>query len=369
MRPDRLYVLEADIADLRERLGRTRWPEAATEPGWEQGVPLDYCQELCAYWRDHYDWRATEARFNALPQYLTSLEGLTVHFVHVPSTRDGAIPLLIGHGWPGTVFEMLDIVEALTDPPDGEQAFDVVLPSLPGFGLSDKPAATGWGIDRAVKAWDQLMGRLGYDSYVVHGPDWGSYLAGAMGAQLPERVRGIHITLPMADKPAEDLPLTAREQARLGEVYRKWQSDSGYAAIMSTRPQSIGYGLTDSPAGLLAWVVEKFWSWSDHDGDVEKAIPRDRMLDTVSLHWFEAIGASASRIYWESYRKVPYLPVSVPTGVSSFPKDASTPRAWAQLRYTDIRFWRDHDSGGHFPALERPEQLVADLREFAGELE
>ncbi|WP_117213063.1 epoxide hydrolase family protein [Allorhizocola rhizosphaerae] len=368
MKEFRLHVPEDDVLDLRGRLARTRWPEASTEPGWGQGVPLDYCQELCAYWRDQYDWRGTEARFNTLPQFRTPLEGLDVHFVHLRSARADAIPLLIGHGWPGTVFEMLDILQALTL---GDPAFHVVLPSLPGFGLSDKPTTTGWGIDRAVRAWDRLMGMLGYDSYVVHGPDWGSYLAGAMGAALPGRVRGIHITLPMADKPTDaDAALSEREQARLAEVYRMWQTDSGYAAIMSTKPQSIGYGLTDSPAGLLAWVVEKFWSWSDHDGDdVEKAIPRDRMLDIVSLHWFASAGASASRIYWESYRKVPYLPVSVPTGVSSFPKDASTPRAWAQRRYTDLRFWRDHVSGGHFPALERPELLVADLREFAGTLE
>ncbi|HZM78173.1 MAG TPA: epoxide hydrolase [Candidatus Limnocylindrales bacterium] len=359
MTPFRLSVPQSDLDGLRLRLAHTRWPEPETEPGWAQGVPLEYCQELCRYWEREYDWRATEARFNALPQFVTELEGLNVHFVHLRSLNKEARPLLIGHGWPGTVMEMLDILEPLS------KEFHVVLPSLPGFGLSDKPATTGWGIGRAVKAWDELMSRLGYDRYLVHGPDWGSYLAGAMAAQLPERVAGIHITLPMADKPEEPVEITSREQARLAELYQWWPLDSGYAVIMSTKPQSIGYGLTDSPAGQLAWLVEKFWSWSDHDGDVEKAISRDRMLDSASLLWLHAAGASASRIYWESYRKVPNLPVGVPTGVSSFPKDASTPRAWAERRYTDIRFWRDHEAGGHFPALEHPDLLVQDLREFA----
>lgn len=365
MTPIRLEVPEADLVDLRERLARTRWPDAETEPGWNQGVPLTYCQELCRYWERQYDWRATEARFNRLPQFLTELEGLTVHFVHVRSPRPDALPLLIGHGWPGTVMEMLDIVESLANPPEGQAAFHVVLPSLPGFGLSDKPTKPGWGIACAVKAWDQLMSRLGYERYLVHGPDWGSYLAGAMATELPERVLGIHISLPMADKPEEPVEITEREQARLRELYSWWQTDSGYATIMSTKPQTIGYGLTDSPAGQLAWTVEKFWSWSDHDGDVEKAIPPDRMLDSVSLLWFHATGASAARIYWESYRKVPPLPVNVPTGVSSFPKDANTPRAWCERRYTDIRYWRDHERGGHFPALENPELLVQDIRAFA----
>jgi pimeloyl-ACP methyl ester carboxylesterase len=359
MTPFRLAVPQADLDDLRLRLARTRWPEAETDPGWAQGVPLEYCQELCRYWESSYDWHAAEARFNALPQFRTELEGLNVHFVHLPSSRPDALPLLIGHGWPGTVMEMLDIVKPLSDD------FHVVLPSLPGFGLSDKPSTTGWGIARAVTAWDQLMARLGYDRYLVHGPDWGSYLAGAMATALPHKVLGIHITLPMADKPEEPVEITPREQARLAEVYQWWQVDSGYAVIMGTKPQTIGYGLTDSPAGQLAWLVEKFWSWSDHDGDVEKAIPRDRMLDSVSMMWLHAAGASASRIYWESYRKVPNLPVTVPTGVSSFPKDASTPRAWAERRYQDLRFWREHETGGHFPALENPDLLVREIREFA----
>lgn len=359
MTPFKLAVPGADVEGLRLRLSATRWPEPETEPGWAQGVPLEYCQELVRYWEREYDWRATEARFNRLPQFVTELEGLNVHFVHLPSAKAGAIPLLIGHGWPGTVMEMLDIIEPLSE------EFHVVLPSLPGFGLSDKPATPGWGIARAVKAWDQLMSRLGYDRYVVHGPDWGSYLAGAMANQLPEKVMGIHITLPMADKPEEPVEITPKEQARLAELYQWWPVDSGYAVIMSTKPQSIGYGLTDSPVAQLAWQVEKFWSWSDHDGDVEKAISRDRMLDSVSMLWFHAAGASSSRIYWESYRKVPNLPVVVPTGISSFPKDASTPRAWAERRYTDIRLWRDHESGGHFPALETPDVLVQEICEFA----
>jgi len=368
MTPFKLAVPQSDLDDLRLRLSRTRWPEPETEPGWAQGVPLEYCQELCRHWEKHYDWRATEARFNALPQFLTELEGLNVHFVHLRSAHENALPLLIGHGWPGTVMEMLDIVDHLVNPDDGEQAFHVVLPSLPGFGLSERPASTGWGIGRAVTAWDELMSRLGYDRYLVHGPDWGSYLAGAMATRLPERVMGIHITLPMADKPEEPVELTERERKRMAELYQWWPVDSGYAVIMSTKPQSIGYGLTDSPAGQLAWLVEKFWSWSDHDGDVEKAISRDRMLDSVSMLWHHAAGASASRIYWESYRKVPNLPVAVPTGVSSFPKDASTPRGWAEKRYTDIRFWRDHETGGHFPALECPDILVQEIREFARSL-
>lgn len=362
--PFRLSVPEAELDDLRRRLAATRWPEPATADGWTQGVPLDYARQLCAHWATGYDWRATESRLDALPQFRTEIDGLGVHLLHLRSRHPGAVPLLITHGWPGSFVEQLDILEALTDPPDPADAFHVVCPSLPGFGFSDKPAATGWGVPRIADAWVTLMDRLGYPRFAVHGGDWGSYVGATLGLTAPERLIGIHLTMPVAARPDEPLELSERDQARTVSAYANWRVDSGYASISSTRPQTLGYGLTDSPAGQLAWVVEKFWNWADHDGDLERAIPRDRILDTVATHWFARTAASSARLYWESYQKVSTEPVHVPVGCSIFPGNSWMPRAWCERRFTDLRYWRDLDSGGHFPALEVPDVLVDELRTF-----
>jgi epoxide hydrolase len=365
--PFTVHVPDAELADLQERLRRTRWPEPETEEGWVQGAPLEAAKALAAHWADGYDWRATEARINAFPQYRVEIDGLGVHVLHVRSPHPDAVPLLVTHGWPGSFVEQLDILSALANPPDPADAFHVVCPSLPGFGFSDKPSGPGWGVPRVAAAWTELMDRLGYSRFAVHGGDWGSYVSatlGLPGVGAPERLVGIHLTMPVAAKPDEDVPLSERDKGRLGAAYAIWKDDSGYAAIQSTRPQTLGYGLTDSPAGQLAWVAEKFWKWADHDGDVEKAIPRDRILDTVSLHWFARTAASSARLYWESYQKVPTDQVHVPVGCSIFPGNSWMPQAWCERRFTDLRYWRDLDAGGHFPALEVPDVLVDELRTF-----
>ncbi|MCI0383427.1 epoxide hydrolase family protein [Streptomyces sp. CNQ085] len=362
--PFRVAVPEADLTDLRERLARTRWPEAETVGDWSQGVPREYLEELAGHWRDGYDWRATEARLNALPQFRTEIDGLGVHFLHVRSPHPDAMPLLLSHGWPGSVVEFLDVVGALTDPVDPADAFHVVCPSLPGFAFSDKPAEAGWTIERTAAAWDELMSRLGYGRYAAHGTDWGSFLTAILGETRPERLAGIHVAMPFARPPREQAELDERDLAGLAALKEFQQSEGAYSALQATRPQTLGYGLTDSPAGQLAWMVEKYWAWSDHDGDLEKVIPRDRLLDSVSVAWFTATAASSARVYWESHNKMALGPVSVPTACSLFPRDGRMPRAWCEGRFTDLRRWTDHDRGGHFPALEQPELLVDELRSF-----
>ena len=365
--PFTVHVPEAELVDLRRRLHQARWPEPETEPGWAQGVPLDRARELAARWADSYDWRATETRLNGLPQFRTEIDGLGIHVVHVRSPFPHARPLLVTHGWPGSFVEQLDILQALANPPDPADAFHVVCPSLPGFGYSDKPSAPGWGVPRIATAWAELMARLGYDRFGVHGGDWGSYVGATLGIAdvgAPERLIGIHLTMPVAARPEEDVPLSDRDRARTAAAYSAWKDDSGYAAVQSTRPQTLGYGLTDSPVGQLTWVLEKFWNWTDHDGDIEQAVPLDRILDTVSLHWFARTAASSARLYRESYQKVPTDPVHVPVGCSIFPGNSWMPQAWCERRFTDLRYWRDLDRGGHFPALEVPDVLAGELRTF-----
>src|ERR1019366_10254083 len=359
----------ADLADLRQRLRGTRWPEPETATGWSQGVPLSYLQELCRYWADHYDWRATEARLNALPQYRTQIDGLAVHFMHVRSPHPGALPLLITHGWPGSVVEFHKVIAPLTNPTayggDAADAFHVVCPSLPGFGVPAKPKTAGWGVDRIAAAWATLMGRLGYQRYGAQGGDWGSAVTASLGAQDPEHCLGIHITLAMGTRPKIDGEPTPEEARALRAIkhYKDW--DSGYAQEQATRPQTLGYGLTDSPAGQAAWILEKFWAWTDCDGHPENILSRDELLDNVMLYWLPAAAASSARLYWESYADFGADPVTVPMGAAIFPKEIIRPsRRWAESRYTDIRQWSELARGGHFAALEQPEALVTDIRSF-----
>src|SRR3954447_7682164 len=296
--PFHLAVPEAELEDLRERLRRTRWPERETVDDWSQGIPLAYLQELCAYWCDGYDWRALEARLNAAGQFRTDIDGLGIHFLHVRSPHPGALPLLLTHGWPGSVVEFLKALGPLTDPTahggDAADAFDVVCPSLPGYGFSDKPAAAGWSTRRIAAAWAELMSRLGYPRYGAHGGDWGSIITMLLGVHDRERVAGIHLTMPVA--PARDFQslgdLTEGEQAALADFaeHRRW--GTGYSKQQSTRPQTLGYGLVDSPVALCAWIVEKFHAWTD-----ENALTRDDLLDNVMLYWLPGTGASSARLY------------------------------------------------------------------------
>jgi pimeloyl-ACP methyl ester carboxylesterase len=366
--PFRMNVPEADLDDLRERLTRTRWPEAATVDDWSQGVPLDYTRELCQYWLEAYDWRACESRLNGFPQFRTGVDGLDIHFLHVRSPREDALPLVITHGWPGSIVEFGKVIGPLTDPGahggDPADAFHVVCPSLPGYGFSGKPSRPGWGTGPTGDAWDQLMTRLGYPRYAAQGGDWGAQVTTAIGARHPDHLVGIHLNMPaVAPDPATLDDLTEREKAAIAtmEYYRRW--DSGYSKQQSTRPQTIGYSLVDSPAGLCAWIIEKFWSWTDCDGDPANVLTRDEMLDNVMMYWLPGTGASSARLYWESFRTPIRGTVTVPVGCSIFPKEIFRPsRRWAERQFPDLRYWNEPAKGGHFAAFEQPETFVNEVR-------
>jgi epoxide hydrolase len=374
--PFRIQTPEADLADLRTRLRSTRWPEKETVSDWSQGVPLGYLRELCRYWAQDYDWPARQRRLNALPQFRTEIDGLGIHFLHVRSPHPDALPLVMTHGWPGSVAEFANVIRPLTDPVShggaSGDAFHVVCPSLPGYGFSDKPAEPGWGIARIASAWIKLMERLGYPSFAAQGSDWGTSVSTRIGQQAPEKVLGLHLVPPLAPPdPATFDDLTDGEQSALESLRRSAEADSGYSAEHATRPQTIGYALTDSPAALAAWVAEKFWAWADHDGDLETVISRDELLDNLMLYWLPRTGASAARLYWESIRQVNQWisgevtdMVSVPVGCSIFPKELQRPsRRWARRRFTDIRYWNEPERGGHFAALEQPCLFVTEIRE------
>jgi pimeloyl-ACP methyl ester carboxylesterase len=373
----RIEIPDADLRDLRDRLARTRWPESETVQDWSQGVPLAYLKELCGYWGERYDWRATEARVNALPHFHTVIDGLGIHFLHVRSPHADALPLVITHGWPGSIVEFLKVIGPLTVPTahggDAGDAFHVVCPSLPGYGFSDKPTRPGWGVQRIAAAWTVLMARLGYERYGAQGSDWGTSVSASVGQQDPGHVAGIHLTPPLAPPdPATFDDLTERERAALASMERAAEWDSGYSQEHSTRPQTIGYALVDSPAALCAWMIEKFWAWTDCDGHPENALTRDELLDNVMFYWLPGAGASSARLYWESIRQVNEWitgptedRVAVPTGCSIFPKEIQRPsRRWAEKRFLDIRYWNEPDRGGHFAAFEQPDLFVEEVRAF-----
>jgi epoxide hydrolase len=371
IRPFRIDIDESQLIDLRARLRGTRWPERETVDDWSQGVPLAYLRELCRYWADDYDWRASESRLNSLPQFRTEIDGLAIHFVHVPSTRRDALPLILTHGWPGSIVEFTKVIGPLSE------TFHVVCPSLPGYGFSDKPSAPGWGVERIARAWAQLMARLGYRRYGAAGSDWGTSVSTSIGQQDGEHVVGIHLIPPLAPPdPATFDELTEQERSALAALEHAGQWDSGYSQEHGTRPQTIGYSLTDSPAGLCAWIVEKFWAWTDWDEHLETAVSRDDLLDNLMLYWLPGTGASSARLYWESIGQVSDVitksvgqTVDVPTGCSIFPKENQRPsRRWAERRFTDIRYWNEPDKGGHFAALEQPDIFINELRLFFGNL-
>jgi epoxide hydrolase len=366
--PFQISIPDDDLADLNRRLRHTRWPDAETVTDWSQGTPLAYLQDLCGYWADGYDWRACEARLNRFPQFRTEIDGLDIHFLHARSPHPDALPLVLTHGWPGSVVEFLKVIEPLTDPVadggDNADAFHVVCPSLPGYGFSGRPGKPGWGLERTADAWDQLMTRLGYARYGAQGGDWGAQVATGLGMRHPEHLAGVHLNMPIVMPDPETMnDLTEQEQSALAAMkyYSDW--DSGYSREQSTRPQTVGYGLVDSPAGLCGWILEKFWGWTDCDGDPANALTRDEMLDNVMIYWLTAAGASSARMYWESFRRPLLGPVGVPVGCSIFPHDIFlSSRRWAEKQFSDLRYWNEPAKGGHFAAFEQPEIFVQEVR-------
>jgi pimeloyl-ACP methyl ester carboxylesterase len=364
--PFQIAIPDTDLIDLRNRLHATRWPERECVDDWSQGIPLDYTRELATYWADSYDWRTREKALNRFDHFTTEIDGLDIHFIHQRSPHPDAFPLIITHGWPGSIVEFHKVIEPLTDPTRhggrADDAFHVVCPSLPGYAFSGKPNRTGWGVEKTADAWETLMTRLGYLRYGAQGGDWGAAVTTAIGGN-GGHCAGIHLNMPFARATSTDNP-TAEEQQALAVAahYQRW--DSGYSKQQSTRPQTLGYALTDSPVGQLAWIIEKFWSWTDCDGHPENVLSRDEMLDNVMLYWLTASATSSARMYWQSFRKVSLQPVALPTGIASFPKEIlRAPRSWCEPRY-HITHWTDMPRGGHFAAFEQPELFVGDVRTF-----
>jgi microsomal epoxide hydrolase len=373
--PFELHVEEAVLTDLRERLARTRWPDEPPIEPWSSGTSVAYLRGLCEYWRTEFDWRAAEAKLNAFSQYKVPLSGIDVHFLHVPGKGPRPLPLLLSHGWPGSVFEFLKIIPLLTDPArfggDPADAFTVVAPSLPGYGLSFKPNQPRFPIERIADTFAELMtGVLGYERFAAQGGDWGAFVTSRLGYAFPDRLYGIHLNLLAVRRDPKMLENpTEQEKKFLGELDHWLKEEIGYQWIQGTKPQTLAFGLTDSPAGLAAWLVEKFRSWTDCDGNPENALTRDEMLADITLYWVTgAIGSS----FWPYYARMhgPWpIPVGetikVPTGYVEFPREIlRPPRSVAERMYANIQRWTPMRKGGHFAAMEQPEALAEEVRAF-----
>ena len=365
IRPFILDIPQQELDDLKARIDLTRWPEKEPVSDWSQGTPLAVLQDLVAYWRDEYDWRRCEARLNALGQYITEIDGLDIHFLHVRSPRADAMPVVMTHGWPGSVIEFMGVIDALTNPSDpADPAFHLVLPSLPGYGFSGKPAVTGWGVEKIGRAWGELMARLGYEKWFAQGGDWGSIVTTAIGVQQVPGCIGIHLNMPIARPTEDDLANpTPAELKALGALkhYQDW--DSGYSKQQSTRPQTVGYGLVDSPVGQAGWILEKIWAWTDNQGSPWDALSRDQVLDNIMLYWWPRNGASSARLYWESFGSFSAQEIVIPVAASAFPREVlPTPRKWAERNYRNLVHWGEMERGGHFAAWEQPAEFVRELR-------
>jgi microsomal epoxide hydrolase len=369
--PFDITVDQAVLDDLKDRLGRTRWPDQIPDTGWDYGTNLAYLQELCAYWADGYDWREHEARLKAWDHFRTEIDGADVHFIHAPSPVEGARPLLISHGWPGSVVEFLHVIDPLRDPEahggSAEDAFHVVAPSLPGYGWSGPTVDRGWDPKRMALAFAELMSRLGYDQYVAQGGDWGSMITTQIGLQDPEHCAGIHLNMVLAI-PGGDDELTEDEATAMTDAMTVMSDGGGYQQIQGTRPQTLSYGLTDSPAGLCGWIAEKFHAWTDNDGTIESAVSRDDLLTNITTYWVTGTINSSTRLYYEAMKSGLFGLqggiVEVPSAGAIFPKEIlRASRRFAERTY-NIVHWSDFDRGGHFAALEEPDLLVQDLRSF-----
>jgi pimeloyl-ACP methyl ester carboxylesterase len=385
IRPFHVDIPEEELADLRRRLAATRWPDPETVPDQSQGAQLSRLQGLVRYWGTDYDWRRAEVMLNALPQFITEIDGLDIHFIHVRSRHQDALPLIVTHGWPGSVLELLKVIEPLTDPTAhggaAQDAFHLVIPSLPGYGFSARPQASGWDPDRIARAWDELMKRLGYTRYVAQGGDWGAVVTEAMGRQAPAGLTGIHVNLAAAVPPDVEAALAgagpvpampAQERAVFDALsaYRK-SGNSGYFAALTTRPQAVGYGLTDSPAGLAAFFLWHpgfaQWTYGDDPGEPKT---KDEVLDDITLYWLTNTAASSGRLYWENRGASPTsatamktAEISVPVGITVFPDDVyRPPQTWARRAYPTLTYFHEVDKGGHFAAWEQPDLFSAEIR-------
>ena len=379
IRPYRVEIPQAELDDLRDRLGRTRWPVALPGAEWSRGVPVDYLKGLVDYWVDGYDWRKQEAALNEFPQFVTEIDGQTIHFLHVRSPEPDATPLVLSHGWPGSVVEFLDVIGPLTDPRshggDPADAFHVVIPSIPGFGVLRADRRTPAGTATAIaRAYAELMRRLGYERYGAQGGDYGAFIAPDLGRVDPEHVIGIHVNaatfgfIPYGEVSEEELAgMTDGEKVRVARLGNYMAEMNGYFQLQATRPQTLSYALADSPVGQLAWIVEKFKEWTDGDGLPEDAVDRDHLLTNVMLYWLTNTGGTSANLYYESMHAGNWpVPSQVPTGVANFAQDVAL-RSYAE-QGNNIVHWSEFDRGGHFAAMEAPDLFVGDVRAFFSSL-
>jgi len=370
IRPFRIDIPQADLDELRARLESTRWPDQVPDSGWDYGIPLDYVQQLAEYWRTSYDWRVHEQALNAFAQFTTGIDGQRVHFLHVSSPEPDAIPLIMTHGWPGSIVEFINIIGPLTNPrahgADPADAFHLVVPSIPGYGFSGPTQDRGWNVHRIAQAWDELMRRLGYQRYGAQGGDWGSAISRELGLIAGDHIIGVHLNMLFPWVPEEATDLTDAERSRVETMRRFRATGIGYGAIQSTRPQTLAYGLTDSPAGQLAWIAEKFGEWTD-DGLPDEAVDRDQLLTNIMVYWLTRTAGSSARLYYEAARSGSFGPPKVstaPTGLAVFAREIARPiRRFAELS-NNIVHWTEFDRGGHFAAMEQPDLLVGDVRAF-----
>lgn len=378
IKPFTVEVPDGELQALRQRLRQTRWPDRETVQGWEQGVPLAYARELSRYWAEDYDWRRFEALLNSWPQFSTEIDGIDIHFIHRRSPEPGALPLILSHGWPSSIAEFRKVIDKLADPVAhggrAEDAFHVVVPSLPGYGFSGKPSGSGTSVEKIGRMWGQLMARLGYQRYVAQGGDWGSMITQSIGQSEVAHCAGIHVTMPIvAPDPDTMSDLTDFEQGALDAMTYYSQSDSGYSKLQSTRPQTLSYALADSPVGQMAWIVEKYHSWMDCERDgvkhPENVLGKDELLDTVTIYWLSNSAASSARLYWESFGTPNLEPIDMPVGCSIFPGEIfRSSRRWAEKRFSQLIYWNQLERGGHFAAQEVPDVFVKELRDCFAQL-
>jgi epoxide hydrolase len=367
--PFRYAAPEDTLADLKRRLHNTRLPDGETAADWSQGVPRQRLRALIDYWATQYDWRKTEALLNSYPQFRTKIDGLTIHFLHVRSPNADALPLIMTHGWPSTVLEFMKIIEPLTNPTEhgsrAADAFHLVLPSLPGFAFSDKPAERGWNMDRTARAWAVLMNRLGYRHYVAQGGDWGSFVTTRLAQQKPSGLAAIHLTMPQVMPDELPAPLSKEEQRAVDRVKHWKEKNFGYFLEQATRPQTIGYGLADSPSGLAAWIYDIYGHHAAEDATINNDVPLDDMLNEIMLYWLTNSAASSAKFYFEQ-RALGLTPnlgrVDLPVGCTIFPHDLHAPRSWAEKMFPNLTYWSEPDRGGHFAPLEVPAMFVQEMR-------